>query len=182
MPKLRFLMLGLALSLWVIPALAQGQTLPSCSRLSFSAAGSGLSRSTFLQAINRIRATPCRCPKRVFPSPLAALTWSTQLEAAARAHSQDMQQHNFFSHTGWDGSSLGDRVTRAGYRWAAIGENIAAGQPSMDAVLRAWLASTSGHCEVIKQASFRAMGAALVRGSSGNTFNTYWTLDFGKPR
>ena len=36
-----------------------------------------------------------------------------------------MAHHNFFSHSGRDGSDPAQRVERAGYRYRATGENIA---------------------------------------------------------
>ena len=56
--------------------------------------------------------------------PLAA---NAALAAAATAHSNDMANKNFFSHTGSDGSNPGQRISRAGYNWYTYGENIAAG-------------------------------------------------------
>jgi len=66
-----------------------------------------------------------------------ALSWNCTLEAVAVEHSRDMGDNNFFSHMGSDGLSVGDRVTNAGYDWSAVGENIAAGQPTIDAVMAA---------------------------------------------
>jgi uncharacterized protein YkwD len=56
--------------------------------------------------------------------PLAA---NAALATAAQAHSNDMANNNFFSHTGSDGSNPGQRISRAGYSWYTYGENIAAG-------------------------------------------------------
>jgi hypothetical protein len=39
------------------------------------------------------------------------------LTQAALVHSDDMVANNFFSHTGSDGSSAGQRATAAGYAW-----------------------------------------------------------------
>lgn len=52
------------------------------------------------------------------------LSWDAKLAAAARAHSEDMATNKFFSHTGSDGRTAGQRLNAAGfYSW---GENIAA--------------------------------------------------------
>lgn len=58
---------------------------------------------------------------------LPPLTANAALTAAALAHSNDMATNNFFSHTGSDGSSPGQRISRAGYSYYTYGENIAAG-------------------------------------------------------
>merc|ERR1711963_942203 len=49
-----------------------------------------------------------------------------------------------FSHPGSDGSSVGVRVSREGYSWRAVAENIAKGQRDAQAVVRAWMRS-AGH-------------------------------------
>jgi len=53
----------------------------------------------------------------------------TRLADAAQKYSDTMAAHDHFSHTGPDGSQVGDRVQRAGYEWSAVGENIARGGP-----------------------------------------------------
>ena len=57
-----------------------------------------------------------------------ALTYSTHLEALAQTHADDMSAESFFSHTGSDGSQLGDRARRVGYGFCFVAENIAKGQ------------------------------------------------------
>lgn len=156
--------------------------LPACSSIAFSASGTGLNPSVFTQALNQIRATPCSCASRSYPNPSAAVGWNPQLETAALSHSQDMQQNNFFSHTSSNDQGPNARITNQGYRWSTYGENIAAGYPSMEAVLRTWLRSTSGHCEAIKSTSYTEIGAALVLGTMSNSYPNYWTLNFAKPR
>jgi uncharacterized protein YkwD len=110
----------------------------------------------------------------------AALSWNCTLDAVADAHSRDMGDYNFFSHTGSDGLSPGDRVTNAGYVWAAVGENIAAGQPTIGAVMTAWLGS-AGHCANIMSASYTEIGAASYA-VSGSDYPIYWTQVFARPR
>ncbi|MER3483917.1 MAG: CAP domain-containing protein [Meiothermus sp.] len=181
MRPLRVLVFALVLSSNPL-VFAQTRALPACASVSFGVPGTGLSPTVFLRAVNRIRATPCRCPNQAFPKALPALVWNAKLAEAALGHSRDMQRNNFFSHTGSDGSDLGIRAARAGYSWSALGENIAGGQTTMTAVLKAWLSSKSGHCEAMKGSAYTQMGAALVKGSASNTLKTYWTLDFGRPR
>lgn len=57
---------------------------------------------------------------------LEPLTWSDDLAALARLHSQDMADQKYFSHRGSDGSMVDDRADKLGIKnWSAIGENIA---------------------------------------------------------
>ncbi len=74
----------------------------------------------------------------------AALSKSAKLTLAAQRHADDMARNGIFSHTGSNGSSAGDRVKQAGYKWCRIAENIAKGQSSEAAVLAGWMKSP-GH-------------------------------------
>lgn len=57
---------------------------------------------------------------------LPPLQWNEDMARAARLHSENMARGKFFSHTGLDGSKVGDRAeTFAERTWHGIGENIA---------------------------------------------------------
>lgn len=131
-----------------------------------------------LALTNAARAQGRDCGGRYFP-PAPPLTGSPALGRAARAHAQDMAAHGFFGHGGSDGSSPGQRVTRAGYRWSLVGENIASGIGTARQVVAGWLSSPH-HCANIMTAGFRQMGVAFaVNPASGAVI--YWTEDFGAP-
>jgi uncharacterized protein YkwD len=131
-----------------------------------------------LELTNRARSRARRCGARWFP-PAPPLSLSRALSIAAFAHSQDMARHDFFSHRGSDGSSPGERVTRAGYRFSLVGENIASGVRTADQAISGWLSSPH-HCANIMTAGFRAMGVAFaVNRASGPVI--YWTQDFAAP-
>lgn len=74
----------------------------------------------------------------------AALVDSAAARRAAEAHADDMARRGFFAHEGADGSTVGDRLARAGCRWTGVAENIAKGQRSAREVVAAWAASP-GH-------------------------------------
>jgi uncharacterized protein YkwD len=88
---------------------------------------------------------------------------------------------NYFSHTSADGRTLADRVNATGYAWSSLGENIAAGYPTVNAVMDGWIASP-GHCANLMNAGFAEVGVACVPGRAGDTYSTYWTMDLGRPR
>ena len=90
-----------------------------------------------------------------------ALTLSATLTKAAAAQAADMAAHNYMGHRGSDGSEVGVRVTRTGYKWRSVGENVAAGQPDAETVVQAWIDSP-GHCENLMSPNFREMGVAFV--------------------
>lgn len=136
--------------------------------------------ATVMAAVNAWRASGAICGTQAYPA-AAALAWQTDLTQAALVHSEDMVAGNFFSHTGSDGSNAGQRATAAGYGWRTWGENIAAGQVGVDAVVAGWMASP-GHCANVMNARFEDIGVACVQGGSGNTYRTYWTMVLGAAR
>ncbi|MRU16796.1 CAP domain-containing protein [Roseovarius sp. A21] len=95
------------------------------------------------------------------------------LTQAAAAHARDLAQSGAFSHTGSNGSSVGDRVRRQGYGFCFVAENIAKGQGSLEQVLNGWLASP-GHRRNILASQAREFG--LVRGPG-----SLWVMVLGKP-
>jgi uncharacterized protein YkwD len=86
-----------------------------------------------------------------------------------------MATNHYFSHTSRDGRTFVDRITAAGYP-VPRSENIAAGQPTVAAVMDAWMGS-AGHRANILDCSALAMGAASAQ---GDTYGIYWVQDFGR--
>jgi len=104
-----------------------------------------------------------------------AVALDPRLTAAAAGHAQDMATNDYFSHTSRDGRTLVDRITATGYP-IPRSENIAAGQPTVAAVMDAWMGS-AGHRANILDCSTVAMGAARAQ---GGTYGIYWVQDFGR--
>ncbi len=100
------------------------------------------------------------------------LAVDARLRMAAQLHSDDMHANGFMGHVGSDGSDVGDRVTRQGYGWSNVGENVAAGYGSPEAVMAAWL-SSPGHCANLMRAAYVDLGL----GRTGD----FWTQVFGRP-
>ncbi len=128
--------------------------------------------------MNAERAAGAFCNGTWYP-PVAALTMESALQQAARCHSLDMAENDFFSHTGSDGTAFWTRCSRAGYTGFAAGENIAAGQSSAAAAVSSWMSSTSGHCEMIMNSSVTEVGIGYAYNSSAY-WRRYWTADFGR--
>ncbi len=133
-----------------------------------------------LDGVNAARATGRDCGKQSYP-PAPPLRWSEALGTAALAHSQDMATQRYFEHKAKDGSLVGARSQRAGYAWQRIGENIAFGQNTPQAVLDSWLTSAS-HCANIMNPDFSEMGAAYGMTAEQKSGVVYWTQVLGKPR
>ena len=92
-----------------------------------------------------------------------------------------MAAQNYFSHTSADGRTVANRIDATGYLWDALGENIAAGYPTVNAVIDGWMAS-DGHCANVMAPNFTEVGLACVPGTSSSAYNTYWTMDLARPR
>ncbi len=132
-----------------------------------------------LSLVNAARAKARKCGRTSFPA-VGPLKLSAGLNRAALIHSQDMAKKKFFEHRGSDGSAVGDRVTRAGYVWRSVGENIAIGSQTAEAVVQGWLASP-GHCANIMSPAFSEMGLAFVVDRNSEA-GIYWTQVFATPR
>jgi uncharacterized protein YkwD len=132
-----------------------------------------------LALVNQARAEPRRCGGQSFAA-APPLAWDDKLAAAARAHSAEMAQARVLSHTGRDGKSVDARVTRAGYAWRFVAENIAAGQPSAEEVTAGWIASP-GHCANLMSPKASVMGLAYAL-APGSDMGIYWTQVFASPR
>lgn len=137
-------------------------------------------QATVMARINQWRASGADCGSEGRFGPAPALGWNDLLARAATGHSQDMATGNFFSHTGSSGSTAAQRITAAGYAWRSIGENIAAGQQSVNQVVDGWIASP-GHCANLLDPDFTQVGMACVRGDASNTYPTYWTMALARP-
>ena len=106
-----------------------------------------------------------------------AVTIDIRLVNAARAHSADMASRSYFSHSSLDGRTVSDRVRGAGYSGGYIGENIAAGYASPEAVVDGWM-NSAGHRANILNCNYRHIGVGFA---SGGPYGSYWTQDFASP-
>jgi len=132
-----------------------------------------------LTLVNQARASARTCGSKTYPAQ-PPLAWNARLDAAAQGHATDMATADYFSHTGRDGSTVADRVTRRGYLWRAVGENIAAGQRTADEAMEGWLKS-AGHCRNIMSASFTELGTGTAT-NTASYYGVYWVQNFGAPR
>ncbi|MEP1768676.1 MAG: CAP domain-containing protein [Sulfitobacter sp.] len=73
------------------------------------------------------------------------------LDGVAKGHAQDMLRKGFFGHKGSNGSTVGKRVERAGYRWCSVAENIAKGFPTREATIEQWRKSPSHYKNLTKR-------------------------------
>jgi hypothetical protein len=102
---------------------------------------------------------------------LGILTLSQKLDTAADLHAQDMATNYYATnHTGSDSSTTATRITRSGYEWTSIGENLAAGYTSASSVVQAWMNST-GHRANILNPNFTdlGLGYTYLSGTGGTS-------------
>jgi uncharacterized protein YkwD len=129
-----------------------------------------------LDLVNEERAAGGSCGMQSFP-PSGPLTMEARLRCAARVHSKDMNDRDFFSHFNPDGEGPSDRVDQTGYLWTSVGENIASGYPTAIEVMGAWLES-SGHCANIRNPDFTELGIGYY---AGGPYGSLWTQVFASP-
>lgn len=131
-------------------------------------------RRAVLRLVNRFRAR----------YRLKALTLNAPLNRAAQAHADDMAARDYFAHVTPDGRSVGDRATRAGYRWRTVLENIAAGQDAPSEVVAGWIGSPSHRRAMLaRDIDDAGIGYRFLARDGGRTRqNHYWTLKMGRQR
>lgn len=113
---------------------------------------------------------------------LQNLVLDQNLDTAADNHSRDMARQDYFSHTGQNGSKPWDRAETAGYESRFVGENIAAGQRSAQAVVTGWI-NSPGHRANMLNSDYNEIGVGhyFLENDTGSTnYNHYWTQLFGK--
>ncbi len=130
-----------------------------------------------LALTNRARAQAGCCGSDGCFEPAGALALDPDLRRAARAHALDMATRDYFAHDTPEGLSPFDRMREAGFHGCAMGENIAAGQPSPESVVDGWLQSP-GHCANIRDPSYTQLGVGY-HPSSGDALGHFWVQSFG---
>jgi len=109
---------------------------------------------------------------------LAPLLVNPTLNAVADEYACRLINGGFFAHVDPDtDSSPGQRVLEAGYNFLTVGENLAAGQRTVDEVLQQWM-NSEGHRENILGANWRETGISV---RLGGRYGVYWVQVFADP-
>ncbi len=109
-----------------------------------------------LERINRARAD----------ANLPALTRNAQLDAAAQGHANDLLQNGAeLGHRGSDGSTIRQRIARAGFAGDTVGENWAAFR-ALDTIMEFWL-NDPPHRKNILHGKFREIGIGVATRPNG---------------
>ncbi|NOU73681.1 LysM peptidoglycan-binding domain-containing protein [Paenibacillus sp. LMG 31458] len=94
---------------------------------------------------------------------LRPLTSNSALTAMALDKAKDMYNNGYFDHTSPTYGSPFDMMSTYGIRYSYAGENIAKGQQTPEAVMKAWMNST-GHRQNILSPNFTQIGVAFYNG------------------
>ena len=114
----------------------------------------GLSVPHIVAAMNRERAAYGLSPLRL----------NRQLSLAANDRVGDMFAKRYFDHVAPDGTQPFEWVGKRGYAYRTIGENLATGFRSADAIVGGWMRSP-GHRANILGRHFDEVGVAVADGS-----------------
>ncbi len=138
----------------------------------------GISRRV-LALTNQARAHGRRCG----PTPYAAappLVVSVTLSRVALAYARDMATWGYMDQTGHDGTSPPERISRSGYLWSEVGENLASGIMTPEEVVAGWVTSPE-HCANLMDPLFRQAGVGFAVNRHDKR-GVYWAMEFGTPR
>lgn len=98
-----------------------------------------------------------------------------RVTAAARKHSEDMANNNYFQHNSLDGSKFSARLTAEGISWSGAGENICAGAGDAINMVIGWIGSSGHRKGMLTDFKYIGVGAAY---SSSADYGIYCTQDF----
>ena len=107
-----------------------------------------------LDLVNALRLENGLAPVATYPA----------LAQAAGAHAAALARRGVLDHAGADGSGPGTRARDAGYDYALVVENLAAGANDAGPVLEIWLAR-EGHRGNLLRSRVRDAGIACARGT-----------------
>jgi uncharacterized protein YkwD len=125
-----------------------------------------------------VRALPQRCGATPFAA-APPLALNARLGHVALDYAREMAAYGYMNHTGRDGSSPQQRITRGGYHWVEVGENLASGIMTPEDVVEGWLHSPE-HCANLMDPLFREMGVAFAVNPHNNA-GVYWAMELGTP-
>ena len=105
---------------------------------------------------------------------VAPLIYSKTLEAAGDAQVKDLWVRDFFSHINPDGLNPGQRAVAAGFCHEYVGENLAAGQSTLQRVMTAW-ENSPGHNANMLEPAYVYVGVSYSVDTNGRY---YWAQEF----
>jgi uncharacterized YkwD family protein len=107
---------------------------------------------------------------------LKPLVADIALSKGARAKSEDFVKSGYFGHTSPKYGSPFNMMRTFGISYRNAGENIASGQSTPEAVVRAWM-NSPGHRANIMSSKYNKIGVGYAY-RSGGSYHHYWTQWF----
>ncbi len=161
----RFFFALLVLSALVVPATRTSAAAPRRQTISPVAA-------RIVELVNAERAA----------AGLKPVTINPLLMAEAQRFSAVQAELGRLSHRGLDNTNAGQRLTKAGYRWAFYGENLAAGQESPEAVVAGWMNSASHRANVLHPLAKEIGIGHTVKSGDAAGYVNYYAMEAGARR
>jgi uncharacterized protein YkwD len=112
---------------------------------------------------------------------LPPLKENTKLNASAKLKVEDMFKNQYFAHDSPSGEGVGDLVENVGYKFIAVGENLALGNFQNDEVLLQGWMDSPGHRENILSPNFQEIGVAVAKGIFEGKLTWLAVQHFGLP-
>jgi uncharacterized protein YkwD len=128
----------------------------------------------WIARLNAVRQAAAPCAAQAGQRP--PLMLEPRLQRSALALAAELAERDALSHVDAHGHMLAERLRAAGVQPSSAAENLGAGQPSFDAVLRDWLASPE-HCRNVMDAAFTQVGLACVQRHDAPQ-ERFWVLQF----
>jgi hypothetical protein len=110
---------------------------------------------------------------------LPPLKLNAQLCEAAQAYAETLAQTGAIAHTDAHGRRADYRASAAGYFYHRLGENLAAGQPTWERALQAWLNSPDHRANLLTP-DYRELGVGFAAGAT--RYRTVWAQLLGARR
>lgn len=116
---------------------------------------------------------------------LPPLAENAMLTQAAHDHAADLSRNDWLIeqrrwHDGSDGSTIGERLTRAGYRAARWSEITGHGFGGDDARMMDWWLASPVHRAAILSHDVTEAGAVKLY-APGSDWGYYWAVEFARP-
>ena len=159
--------LGIAVLASVVPGLLGGSEEPKPQPTAVPSAVPVSWQEQMLSSLNIIRAENAVEPLKL----------CNTLNKSAQGYAEVMATQNFFDHEGQDGSTPSQRAQSAGYGYYGVGENIAAGQTSIEEVMTGWK-NSPGHFKNMIKSEYMHVGFGMAINQE-TTYKTWWVQNFG---
>ena len=159
--------LGIAVLASVVPGLLGGSEEPKPQPTAVQTSAVPVSwQEQMLSSLNMIRAENAVEPLKL----------CNTLNKSAQGYAEVMATQNFLAHEGQDGSTPRQRIQSAGY-YGGGGENIAAGQASIEEVMTGWK-NSPGHFKNMINSEYMHVGFGMAINQE-TTYKTWWVQNFG---